>query len=132
MYHFGGVPSRIAQVGCEPPGWGSGVPHGELSPHQLFASFSITAGPICPKLSHYTRSICPQTVLEFDGILMGTAEVGFGVPHGEVWGSWGTFSPSAVCFVLHNGWADCPQTFTLYSLHMPADGIRVWSSSGEK
>ena len=165
------------------------VPHGELSPHQLFASFSITAGPICPKLSHYTLCICLQMVFEFDEVLMGTAEVGFGVPHGEVWGvgelsphalfalfsittgpialklshytpcicpqmvfefdrvpvaiakvgfgvpqssPWGTFSPCAFRVVLHNHWADRPQTCTVCAQHMPAGCISFLRCSDAK
>jgi hypothetical protein len=56
------------------------VPHGELSPHQLFASFSTTTEPIALKLSQYVLSICPQVVLAFCGVLVRNAKVDFWPP----------------------------------------------------
>jgi len=122
---------RCSESNCRSGFWpllvGRGVPHGELSPHAYFASFSITAGPICLKLSQYTPSICPQMVLALWRVSMRTAEVDF---RPSPWGS-GEVSPCAFCFVLDNHWADLPQTFTVYSQHMPADGIKFSRRSDE-
>jgi hypothetical protein len=67
--------------------------------------------------------MCPQIVLTFGGVFISPAKVCF-------LGSWaggahahGQGCPCVFSFVLHNRWADSPQTFTVESQCMPAGGI---------
>jgi hypothetical protein len=60
-----------------------GTPNGFGVPHMVFACFSRTAGPIGLKLGWWTRTACPQMVLEFERASATNKKVEFwGTPNG--------------------------------------------------
>ena len=92
---------------------------GEKVPHAFFASFSTIAEPICPKLSHYAASICPQMVFEFGRVLTRTAEAHLlGFPTDPPRGSPTVYLPeSASADNRHNTSSICIASATKDALH---------------
>ena len=80
---FGRNPLIIAKVYfCPSPSPWGGLP---MIPHGLFASFSITTGPIPPKLSGESPGMCPQVLLAFGRNPVIIAKVDF-CPSPSPWG----------------------------------------------